>query len=300
MQRFAASDFRDPPTVIATLKLPKGFHSRDAKARRDLAVQLKKVEVTRHKKKSSGARSAPKELQELDHQLETHRCHDCPELKRHVHFAERAERLTKEIAGFDRRIRRRTGTLARRFEQVLGVLESLGYVVDWALTDKGERLTRVYNESDLLVVEALERDLFVGLDPPALAAVSSSLVYQARGPDLGVVSEMPTAASAAVWKKLLGLWRRIRREEDSRSLDLTREPDPGFGEKAYLWASGKPLELVLADEDAPGDFVRSVKQLIDLLRQLEETAASDSEAAVISEAIKSLSRGVVAYSSLDL
>jgi ATP-dependent RNA helicase HelY len=274
---------------------------RDGRARRDLAARLKTVEPTRpDRDRDRDSDVITPDRRKIDEQLDEHPCHECPELKRHIHFAERADRLAKEVAGYDRRINKRTGTLARRFDQVLSVLESLEYVDDWALTARGERLTRVYNESDLLVVEALERDVFAGLDAAELAGVCSTLIYEARGPDLGVIAGMPTARSDAVWKKLMGLWRQIRREEEARSVELTREPDPGFAVKAHMWASGHPLEVVLEEDDAPGDFVRSVKQLIDLLRQLEEVAPSDDLAERVTEAISNLSRGVVAYSSLDL
>src|SRR6185503_8451560 len=83
-------------------------------------------------------------------------------------------------------------------------------------------------------------------------------------------ADMPTAACRRTWSELMRLWRKIRAEEEGRQLDLTREPDPGFAPRAYRWASGDPLEDVLGEEDAPGDFVRSTKQLVDLLRQLEE------------------------------
>ena len=49
MQRFAASDFHEPPSAIATLRLPKGFQMRDAGARRDVAARLKTVVPKRFK-----------------------------------------------------------------------------------------------------------------------------------------------------------------------------------------------------------------------------------------------------------
>ncbi len=195
---------------------------------------------------------------------------------------------------------RRTGTLARRFDQVIEILEELGYVKEWALTDKGQILSRVYNESDLLVVEALDRALFDALDGAELAAVCSTLVFEARGPETGVAHEMPTPGSTAVWSDLMRLWRKVRRREDARALELTREPDPGYAGRAYLWAAGRPLEEVLSDEDAAGDFVRNMKQLIDLMRQLEEVAPSPELTEKVAEALDGLRRGVVAYSSLDL
>ncbi|MBW3594463.1 MAG: DEAD/DEAH box helicase, partial [Actinobacteria bacterium] len=268
MERFVPADFRVPPTPVATVRVPKPFDVRDAQARRKVAHQLRSVQIDRPHDSGRAEADRTKEGKALRKAVENHPVHDCPELHRHLHFAERAERLRREISAIDRRVGRRTGTLARRFDQVLEVLRSLRYVDGWALTDKGETLTRVYNESDLLVVEAIERRLLHGLEPAELAAVCSSLVYEARGVEVEAPADMPTSASTKVWGDLMRLWRRVRREEDERGLELTREPDPGYAQRTYLWASGRPLEEVLGEGDAAGDFVRNMKQLIDLLRQL--------------------------------
>jgi ATP-dependent RNA helicase HelY len=182
---------------------------------------------------------------------------------------------------------------------VLAVLRTLGYVDEWVLTEKGELLTRVYNEADLLVVEALEQGLLEGLDGPELAAVCSTLVFESRGPDAPVVTQMPTETADAVYRNVMKLWRRIRKEEDARGLELTREPDAGFAEKAYTWAIGKPLEVVLDEDDRAGDFVRSTKMLIDLLRQIQEVVPTADLAEQVERALEGLNRGVVAYSSLE-
>jgi ATP-dependent RNA helicase HelY len=111
---------------------------------------------------------------------------------------------------------------------------------------------------------------------------------------------MPTPESKTAFDQVMRLWRRIRRDEDARGLDLTREPDPGFVTKAFRWASEDPLEDILGEDDAPGDFVRAVKQLIDLLRQLHAVEEGRPIAAKLGETIDRLNRGIVAYSSLDL
>ncbi|MGH2729319.1 MAG: DEAD/DEAH box helicase [Actinomycetota bacterium] len=312
MTRLAPADFKEPPHPVARLDLPRGWRVRDPQLRRDLARRLSALKVAqssgppaRDRDGSKEEEEGGKELKALHRSVESHPCHKCPELGRHRHFADRAARLEKELKSIDRRISRRTTTLARRFEKVLEILEHLGYVnagrrgEGWTLTGKGEHLARIYNESDLLVTEALERHLFDELDAPELAAVCSTLVYETRGPEPPMTGEMPTAPIQDVWQRLVRLWMRIRRDEETRGVELTREPDPGFAERAYLWASGEPLEVVLGENDAPGDFVRAVKQLVDLLRQLEEVAAPDRLAGVIRAAIEGLHRGVVAYSSLE-
>ena len=298
MMRLAPNDFRDPPLERGRIELPKGFHLRDPKARRHLARKLADLELKALRPPRDENRDA--ELAALDRAIGSHPVHDCPELGRHLHFADRAARLEKEISTTDRRIRRRSGTLARRFELVLEVLERFRYVDRWVLTSKGETLRAVYNESDLLVVEALEIGLFDGLDHAELAAICSTLVYEPRGPETGVVYELPTPKCKEVWVELLRSWRGIKREEEKRGLDLTREPDPGFAGRVYGWASGAPLDEVLGEDDPAGDFVRVMKQLTDLLRQLEGVVSEDTLRTTVRDAIEGIQRGVVAYSSVDI
>src|SRR5207247_10867252 len=98
-----------------------------------------------------------------------HRVAACPEARRHVGAVERAERLGRDVERLERRIRARTESLARQFDRVLRLLDAWAYVDGWALTEAGERLARVYHESDLLVAECLASGLADGLGPPALA-----------------------------------------------------------------------------------------------------------------------------------
>jgi ATP-dependent RNA helicase HelY len=288
--RMGPAELRASMTPVGRIALPSGFDPRDANQLRRLAARMARLEERAPRPRRAAARRRAR--------IESHPCHGCPEIGRHLHFLRRAARLEREIAGLNRRIKGRTGTLARRFERVLEVLERLDYVRDWVLTPKGEALAHVYNEADLLVVEALDRGVFDSLDASGLAAALSAVVYEPRGPEPEVASSMPTAATHRVWTRLIDLRESIRGEEEARDLDLTREPDAGFAERAYLWASGASLEDVLEPGDAPGDFVRATKQLIDLLRQIEEVAPAGPLAATVRESIERLHRSVVAYSSL--
>jgi ATP-dependent RNA helicase HelY len=297
--RLAASDLRAPPRKIGRVRVPRDMSHRDAAARKQVARRLADMAPADHEAESRDP-EASAELKELRREVSDHPVAKCPEIGRHLHYAERATRLQRDLASLDRRIGRRAGTLARRFETVLSVLETLRYVEDWQLTEKGLTLSRVYNESDLLVIEALEAGLFAQLDAAELAAICSTLVYETRGPEIPYVAPLPTPATRQAWRELLKLWRRIRREEEAVGLDLTREPDPGFAEVAYRWASGEALDEVLGPDDAPGDFVRSTKQLVDLLRQLEEIAPTESLATTIREGVDGVHRSIVAYSSVAL
>ena len=89
------------------------------------------------------------------------------------------------------------------------------------------------------------------------------------------------------------------KEEAALSLRLTREPDPGFVPLAHEWTKGDDLDEVLGeDEDVTGgDFVRQMRQLLDLLRQVAEVAPDPTTRDTARSAIKRVDRGVVAASS---
>ena len=176
-------------------------------------------------------------------------------------------------------------------------MRSLGYVDDWELTPKGELLRRVYNEADLLVVECLSRGWLAGLDPEELAAVVSLFVYEARGRD--EPEGAPTPALGRYERRVVDLYRSLREAEREHDVELLKEPDAGFMAQIYEWASGRTLEFVLEDRmTSAGDFVRSTKQVLDLLQQLRQVVDDRELGDVLAESVKCVQRGVVAYSSV--
>jgi len=205
--------------------------------------------------------------------------------------------LEKEVAALDRRIRSRTETLGRQFDRVLAVLHELGYVRGFSLTEKGNVLRRIYGEGDILVVEALSDGLFAGLSPSEVAALVSALVYESRERIPRKV-DIPTGALRIRHRSLSTQWSRVRAVEDSHQVELCRELDPGFMDTVFGWAEGKALEDVLSASGlTPGDFVRNSKQLLDLLRQIEEVAGPELSPA-FRAAHQSVNRSVVAYTGL--
>jgi ATP-dependent RNA helicase HelY len=192
-------------------------------------------------------------------------------------------------------VSRKTESLARTFERVLEVLRIFGYVHDDQLTPKGERLCRIYNESDLLVAEAMTQGLFDELELPDLVAVVSTLVYETRG--FAREIRWPADRVRKSTGALMRIFRRIREAELEQRVELCREPDPGLVEQIWWWAKEEPLSDVLAmGEQSAGDFVRATKQVWDLLRQLAEVAPSDELSARFRDGARAVYRGVVAYS----
>ncbi len=200
--------------------------------------------------------------------------------------------------------------LVGELDSVLGVLERRGYLDGWRVTEAGERLAGLYHEADLLVAEALESGHLDGLDPASLASVASGLCYEARR-EREAPLPAPNVKVAGRLEAIGLLSEALSEEEKNARLPVTRGVDSGFASLAYEWARGRDLRQVLQPGAGPGrrgrkaapvmsggDFVRNVKQVIDLLRQVAVVAASAETAKSARVAAERLLRDVVAASSV--
>ncbi|MGH9225117.1 MAG: DEAD/DEAH box helicase [Acidimicrobiales bacterium] len=290
-------DFPVAPAVVGHVNLPSPYAPRSPSFQREVAQSLGRAKLRPARRPSPAHRDEA----EAQGRAAGHPVHACPDRRRHLRALERAERLEKDVRRLERRIEGRTESLARQFDRVLRVMSAFGYVEDWALTPAGEHLTRTYHECDLLIAEAVRSGLFDDLDPSAVAALASAFTYETRGP-AGQARPAPWFPSARVkrrWADLEKLARELNQVEDEAGLPLTRTPDPGFFAAAYGWAAGEGLAEVIAEEELTGgDFVRNIKQLIDLLRQLGDVAPEPATAKAAREAAARLFRGVVSASSV--
>jgi ATP-dependent RNA helicase HelY len=245
---------------------------------------------------------AEREREELEERIAGHPVASCPELPVHLKSAGGVERLERDVARLERRVRSRSESLARQFDRVLRVIESWGYVDGWELTDAGHLLARLYSECDLLLAEALRIGLLDGTTEPELAALVSCFTYERRGPDDGALAPVhwPSSRVAKRSRELERLWRDLSANEDDAGLPETRAPNPGLAAAMYAWAAGETLTEVLDDDEelTGGDFVRHVKQVIDLLHQIGDVAPNQETADRARGAARACFRGVVAASSL--
>jgi ATP-dependent RNA helicase HelY len=296
--RLSSRDFQDPPASLTRVALPRSGSVRSARYRRDLAARLVALDV-RPPKRPRGDTDprVEREAARYEREAEAHPCHACPDRPAHERWAIRASQVDHRIRGLERRIRTRTETLARQFERVVAVLDELGYVHGFDIMPKGLTLARIYGEGDVLVAEALAEGVLEGLEPAEVAAVVSTVVFESRE-RIPRTGEMPTPAAVERYRRLQRLWRSIRGAEDRHQVQLCRELEDGFAGSLYRWAQGEPLEDVLRESEmSPGDFVRTCKQVLDLLRQIEQVAPERSAEAV-RLAHGAVNRGVVAYTGV--
>jgi ATP-dependent RNA helicase HelY len=287
-------DLHEPPEPIGSVPLPTPFAPRNPAFQRQVAEALHRLPGPRggRRRPSTTERSAPPVAW-------THPVADCPDRDVHVRAAKRLRRGEREVTELRRRVVGHSGSLARRFDLVLSVLRQWGHLDDWSLTPRGERLVRIYHEADLLIAEALHEGLFDGLDVPSVVALASTFTYEHRSPGPPPAPWFPTGELRGRWARLERLHADLAADEVRLGLPVTRVPDPGFVPVAHGWASGGDLDDVLLDEEVtPGDFVRNVKQLVDLLRQLGDAAPDASTAAAARAGADAVFRGVVSASAV--
>ena len=204
-------------------------------------------------------------------------------------------------AGGHRRVNRSAsgdrGSLVSHFHRARDLLEERGYLRGWTLQPPGEALRRVYNEMDFLLVETVRAGHFSMLTPPELAALVSTFVYEPRR-DSDTVDAWPTESLQRHWDGVIDLWDLHTVAEKAHRLPMTRRPQPGFAALAYAWAQHRDLEDILEDATLdPGDFVRNTRQVLDLLRQLRDSAEAlgiEELGRVVTRAHVAMDRGVVA------
>ena len=296
-------NFQSPPLVVARLELPVPFAPKNRDFQRRVALSLAAADAGPLGPANRAERRALRAAEDLA-------VASCPDLRHHLRADARAERLARQVERLERQVKGRTDSLARQFDKVLQLLERWGYVRGWSLTPAGARLARIYHPQDLLVAESAERAILDGLAPAELAGAASVFTYAARGPLAAEAAapKLPSRRLEERWHRTEAVSRELNADEEALGLPLTRPPDSGFVALAHGWAKGKDLATLLAPADealgtrsvaiSAGDFVRNVKQLTDLLRQLGEVLPDEGSAESARRAAQALFRGVVAASSV--
>ena len=162
---------------------------------------------------------------------EAHPVADCPDRE-----AARPQRRcrpsgsARELDDLERQVQGRTGSLARRFDRVLRLLEAWGYLDGWSLTDVAASvLARTYHESR----PAGRR----GDDHAGCSTTSTSRRWprwcrasptSTAGRDRPPEPRFPSSTVRTRFVELRRLADDLAADEETAGLPATRPPDAGF------------------------------------------------------------------------
>ena len=288
VQTFSVRDFVQPVTTLGYVKLPSPFAPNNHKFLKEASSRLATARIKHASRTKHTAKSVQAE----------HAVASDPDLKFRLIAAESAARIDRELQQLEKRVSNSTQSVSNKFDELVKLLTEWGFVDDWSLTQRGQMLSHIFHESDLLIANCVSEGVFEGLSAPNMAAMASVFVFQARGGEEASATHFPNHELKTRWRSAAKLSQRLAVAETNHGLVVHRGPEAGFMGAALDWASGTPLVDVLEeDELTAGDFVRTIKQLIDLLRQLSIVLFEESDRNAASEAAEMCFRGVVAASS---
>jgi ATP-dependent RNA helicase HelY len=231
----------------------------------------------------------------LRKRLREHECHRCPERDDHARIYEKRYKLERDTLALEQKVESRRNVIPRTFQRVLEVLRELGYVEGERLTEAGRGLLGIFAESDLLVAELLKENLISTLDAADIPAVLSGLLFEARGEEKQL-PRIPNSIRERV-RDVVSIWIKLEEVEAKYGLSTQREPDFSMSWSVSRWSHGGTISSVLRESDLSiGDFVRHIKQIIDLLGQLISSDSTNSSK--YQEALASIDRGIVRYASV--
>jgi ATP-dependent RNA helicase HelY len=270
--RWELAELRNAPNPIGRIDLPIPMAPDQPRFRSEAALVLRRVQLT-------ASPGKPKRR-----------------TRRGLDPVERLRRATAEVQTLERKARSDESSIARRFDSVAAVLRERGHLDGWNVTPSGQLVARIYHESDLLVAETIASGLFDDLDPPTLASVVSVFTFEHRSPTPPPPVWFPSKLGRVRFEAIDRLAADLRRVERHHGVVESRGPEAGFATAAYAWAAGQDLSTLLDEELSAGDFVRNVKQLVDLLRQVASAAPRRDTRSSAASAADALHRGVVALS----
>ena len=197
----------------------------------------------------------------------THPVEDDPELDDRLKAADQAERVAREVDELRQRVRGRSQSIARDFDQVLGVLRASGATSTAGRSPTaGEILARTFHEmrsagGRVPSPGAARRPRPADARRRSPACSCTSTAAPKRRPRRG--TRRPMARRR--WQSIARISYDLQDTEEAAGLSVHRPPDPTFVAVAYAWAAGEGFAEVVAEEElSGGDFVRTMKQLIDL------------------------------------
>jgi len=271
-------DFAAPPDVLGTVVLPEPYQPNNGGFQHEVVRKLLRARLRK--------RTRPVVT-------------EAPPPVRSDRRVRRISDKKRQIRRLEQRVEGRATRLARQFDDIVGILQMRGYIANWEVTAAGQILQGIFHESDLAIAEAIRQGYFDDLAPPELAAVASCFTYEHRG---SIPPPSPRLRSATLrdrFRDLDNMVSGLRDIEAEGGVRLTKELDAGFVATVAGWAGGDDLDDILsADDDLTGgDFVRQIRQLVDLLRQIGTVAPNTATRSAAHRAADALHRGVVVAST---
>jgi ATP-dependent RNA helicase HelY len=281
------------PPVIGRIRLKESFNPK--KKQTNLLEQLWHF--------SSPTGSSNHDLDALRISLRSHPCHHCNDRDQHARWGERWLTAKKEQERLELSIARRTNVLRKDFERIVKILLELGYLQQvgnsYELKPSAEMLRRIHTESELLLSQVLQTVDFEGVDSHIFAALMSTLVFESRSDRDQRGPRLHHPEFRSLLLEFQHIQQHLIEVEDRFGYRSGQNIDGGFAWSVHQWSKGVRLtELLSKSEISAGDFVRSMRRLLDLLEQIAHLGIPNVSA-LAKSSIDTLKRGILVVSDFE-
>jgi len=192
----------------------------------------------------------------------------------------------------------------QEFCRVVAVLERFGAVQDGKLLAKGQLISGLRHDNELLVAEMVDRGILEDTTLAEAAALCSCLIEESRSGDAAVarlfLKKRPKLKRKL--QELESLAHTVLEVQRHHHLPMPVGVSTGFMPSVFRWASGDDDWTGIVEESFgghEGDLIRALRRLIDVLRQLGEASeVPPAIQAMLVRAARVVDRGIVLESAL--
>jgi len=270
----------------------------DGRGLRHLAAELERLSVPEliERERSQGPEAV----------LASIECHRCPwgATARCDREWRELETLTERHGVRRRQLEQLRSAYWQEFLRVVEVLEQFGAVRDRMLESKGRLIAGLRHDNELLVAESVAHGVFNDVSGPEAAAICSALIEESRSGD-PALARVFLKKRSKLKRKLDQLTRvadTVHEAQRARHLRLPVGVHSGFMPSVFRWASGEDDWTGIVEEafgGHEGDLMRAMRRLIDLLRQLADSAEVPAETGrLLAHVSRVIDRGIVLESAL--
>ncbi len=192
----------------------------------------------------------------------------------------------------------------QEFCRVVAVLERFGAVQDGKLLAKGQLISGLRHDNELLVAEMVDRGILEDTTLAEAAALCSCLIEESRSGDAAVarlfLKKRPKLKRKL--QELESLAHTVLEVQRHHHLPMPVGVSTGFMPSVFRWASGEDDWTGIVEGSFgghEGDLIRALRRLIDVLRQLGEASeVPPTIQAMLARAARVVDRGIVLESAL--
>uniref|UniRef100_A0A182QLV6 Helicase SKI2W n=1 Tax=Anopheles farauti TaxID=69004 RepID=A0A182QLV6_9DIPT len=183
----------------------------------------------------------------------------------------------------------------------LKVLQELKYIDDMQQVAMKGRVACEMGQNELMITELVMRNILTDLQPAEIAALLSSLVFQAKTEVTPNLTESLKKAEGQ-FREVENDIRLVERQFDVTDALKKEELNFGLTEVVYEWARNKPFaEIMVLTDIKEGIIVRCIQQLNETLCNVKDAARIIGDPVLHSkmeEASNAIKRDIVFAASL--